>query len=194
MIWHIPFSCTGEQGRWEQLTAAEGAAWESLMHVQKKTAFFQLSGFKPCSSAVKPLWQSWTRCLPMNLNGLHLLHSSVYSEHDFIHDLLIKQISVNSFLKTPLPLYQLTFYKLTWLIWKAWKMRKRTKNIRMKTEVTISGCGNSFYMKFSLTLHNKRKKILRERKIQLTVSTFTKLSVGFKITRKFSVKLILTES
>lgn len=79
-------------------------------------AFLQLSCFKTCSSEVKHFWQSRTWCLSMNLNGLHLLHSSVYSEHDFIHDLLIKQITVNSFPKTPLPLYQLTFYKLTWLI------------------------------------------------------------------------------
>lgn len=73
-------------------------------------AFVKLSGFKTCSSAVKPFWHSRTCCLPMNLNGLHLLHSSVYSRHDFVYDLLIKQITVNSFLKTPLPLYQLTFY------------------------------------------------------------------------------------
>ena len=95
---------------WQVRTQAAHSLEEFNGCARGDYAFFQLSGFKTCSSAVKPFWQSRTWCLPMNLNGLHLLHSSVYNEHDFIHDLLIKQITVNSFLKTPLPLYQMTFF------------------------------------------------------------------------------------
>lgn len=107
---------SADQRSWQVRTQVIHSLGEFNGCTRGDYAFFQLSGFKTCPSAVKPFWQSRTWCLPMNLNGLHLLHSSVYSEHDFIHDLLIKQITVNSFLKTPLPLYQLTFYKLTWLI------------------------------------------------------------------------------
>lgn len=89
-----------DQSSWQVRTQVAHSLAEFNGCTRGDYAFFQLSGFKTCSSAVKPLWQSRTWRLPMSLNGLHLLHSSVYSEHDFIHDLLIKQITVNSFLKT----------------------------------------------------------------------------------------------
>jgi len=146
------------QSSWQVRTQAAHSLGEFSGCTRGDCAFFKLSGLKTCASAVKPFWQSRTWCLPMNLNGLHLLYSSVYSEHDFIHDLLIKKITVNSFLKTPLPLYQLTFYKLTWLILKAWKMRNKAKNIRMKLEVTLSECGNSFLYEIFINFTQKMEK------------------------------------
>lgn len=73
-------------------------------------------------------------------------------------------------------------------------MRNKTKNIEMNLEVTISGCGNSFLHEIFIDITQQKGKILRERKIQSTMSTCTQLSAGFKIIREFSVKPILTES
>lgn len=42
-------------------------------------------------------------------------------------------------------------------------MRNKTKNIRMKIEVTISGCGNSFLHEIFIDITQQNEKILREK-------------------------------
>lgn len=76
----------------DRLGPKQPTVWVSLMDVQEETVnFFCFWDSKPAHQQLN-LFDSRTRCLPMNLNGLHLLHISIYSEHDFVHDLLIKQI------------------------------------------------------------------------------------------------------
>lgn len=67
-------------------------------------------------------------------------------------------------------------------------MRNKAKNTRMKLEVTLSGCGKSFLYEIFINFTQQKEKILRERKIQLTESTYSQLSVGFKIVSENLVK------